>query len=757
MYRFKYLCSMNNENQELEMARNYALYTHRNIFLTGKAGTGKTTFLRRLQQETRKRMIVVAPTGVAAINAGGVTIHSFFQLAPGLYLPGGQMIAGRDQRSRFSFSKQKLNILRSLDLLVIDEISMVRADLLDAIDEVLRRYQKRDQPFGGVQLLLIGDLQQLAPVATDEEWPVLQQFYQTPYFFSSLALQQTSFVYIELRHVYRQQDEHFVGLLNAVRDGRLDQATLQELNARYRPGFVPSDEEEWITLTTHNHQAAQINARKLSALPSQPVVFEATIKGDFPEMSYPTDDHLTLKVGAQVMFCKNDPSTAKAYYNGRIGRIERIADGKVTVVCRRASSATISPEEVRFDRIEVAPQIWQNTKYATDSSTGIIREEIVGSFTQIPLRTAWAITIHKSQGLTFDRAIINAGRAFSHGQVYVALSRCRTLEGLVLSTPISPSVITTDPDVIQFEDHARDLIPTPTTFLKDRRSFVEDILCDTFDFRGISMRLRFFLRLVSEFMPYFPEYVSEVQAAAQETDTRLMAVGVKFQTQIHELIQLADSYGANQPLRQRVHAAIAYYCKETANVLGDLMSKELPEVDNARGREQIEREFQFLKTDFDQKMNIFIACLSEFSLDAYWDAKARASMTEDTSLKKKAAPRKKASSRAATTTTKDNSSGPQQTTSQAPKSSRSRTPKAAVDTSVVRNPSLYRAIIDWRRDVARERKMPPAYVMPIRTVIALTNAQPDTPEALLAVPGIGDKTAADHGPDLLEIVARHRR
>ena len=473
-------------------------------------------------------------------------------------------------------------------------------------------------------------------------------------------------------------------------------------------------------------------------------------------MSYPTDDHLTLKVGAQVMFCKNDPSTAKAYYNGRIGRIERIADGKVTVVCRRTSSATTSPEDVRYDRIEVAPQIWQNTKYSTDSSTGIIREEIVGSFTQIPLRTAWAITIHKSQGLTFDRAIINAGRAFSHGQVYVALSRCRTLEGLVLSTPISPSVITTDPDVIQFEDHARNLIPTPTTFLKDRRSFVEDILCDTFDFRGISMRLRFFLRLVSEFMPYFPEYVSEVQAAAQDTDARLMAVGVKFQTQIHELIQLADSYGANQPLRQRVHAAIAYYCKETANVLGDLMSKELPEVDNARGREQIEREFQFLKTDFDQKMNIFIACLSEFSLDAYWDAKARASMTEDTAPKKKSSPRRRGASRAAIGDAGSSASDGLQT-APTPKSSRSRTPKAAVDTSVVRNPSLYRAIIDWRRDVARERKMPPAYVMPIRTVIALTNAQPDTPEALLAVPGIGDKTAADHGPDLLEIVARHRR
>ena len=749
---------MNIENQELEMARNYALYTHRNIFLTGKAGTGKTTFLRKLKQETRKRMIVVAPTGVAAINAGGVTIHSFFQLAPGLYLPGGQMVAGRDQRSRFSFSKQKLNILRSLDLLVIDEISMVRADLLDAIDEVLRRYQKRDQPFGGVQLLLIGDLQQLAPVATDEEWPILQQFYQTPYFFSSLALQQTSFVYIELRHIYRQQDDHFVRLLNAVRDGHLDDTTLQELNARYRPGFNPSDDEEWITLTTHNHQAAQINARKLNMLPAEPVVFDATVKGDFPELSYPTDVHLTLKVGAQVMFCKNDPSTAKAYYNGRIGRVERIADGKVTVVCRRAvASNSSSAAAQQYDRIEVSPQIWQNTKYATDSSTGIIREEVVGSFTQIPLRTAWAITIHKSQGLTFDRAIINAGRAFSHGQVYVALSRCRTLEGMVLSTPISPSVVTTDPDVIQFEDHARDLMPTASTFLQDRRSFVEDILCDTFDFRGISMRLRYFLRLVSEFMPYFPEYVAEVQAAAQETDARLMAVGVKFQAQIHELIPLADSYGANLPLRQRVHAAIAYYCKETANVLGDLMSKELPEVDNARGREQIEREFEILKTDFDQKMNTFIACLTEFSLDAYWDAKARASMTEDTAPKKKSATRKRTSSTRNAASPASPDGIREDASPKAPKSRSSRTPKVSVDTSAIHNPSLYRAIIDWRRDVARERKIPPAYVMPIRTVIALTNAQPDTPEALLSVPGIGDKTAADHGPDLLEIVARHRR
>ena len=740
---------MNEGNQELAMARNYALYTHRNIFLTGKAGTGKTTFLRRLQQESRKRMIVVAPTGVAAINAGGVTIHSFFQLAPGLYLPGGQMVAGRDTHNRYSFSKQKLNILRSLDLLVIDEISMVRADLLDSIDEVLRRYQKRDKPFGGVQLLLIGDLQQLAPVATEEEWAILQQFYTTPYFFSSQALQQTDFVCIELRHVFRQQDEFFVSLLNAVRDGRVDETTLRLLNERYRPSFNPPDDEDWITLTTHNHQATQLNNRKLQALPSPPVVFDAIVKGDFPELSYPTDAQLILKAGAQVMFCKNDPSKEKAYYNGRIGRIESIADGKVTVLCGK-------------DRIVVTPQEWTNTKYTTDSSTGIISEEVVGTFSQIPLRTAWAITIHKSQGLTFDRAIINAGRAFSHGQVYVALSRCRTLEGLILSTPISPSVITTDPDVIQFNEYAHDHEPTAAAFIADRRSFVEDILCDIFDFRAISMRLRYFLRLTSEFMPLFPEYVRTVQVAAEQTDTALLAVGIKFQAQIHDLIPLADSYNANQPLRQRIRAAMAYYCKETANVLGDFMTSELPEVDNARGREQIEREFQFLKNDFEQKMNVFIACISEFSLDAYWDAKAKASMTEDTAPKKRRSttPRRRKTSTASSSSPKGSPASLSQdsvagTSSASPRKSRSK--KAAVDTSAVHNASLYSAIIDWRREVARERHLPPAYIMPLRTVIALTNAQPATPEDLLAVPGIGDKIASEHGPDLLEIVASHRR
>ncbi|MBO4907391.1 MAG: AAA family ATPase [Bacteroidaceae bacterium] len=732
-----------NENIELEMARNYVLYTRRNIFLTGRAGTGKTTFLRRLHEETRKRMVVVAPTGVAAINAGGMTIHSFFQLAPGLFLPNGQMMAGREPQNRFSFSKHKVNILRSLDLLVIDEISMVRADLLDAIDQVLRRYGKRNEPFGGVQLLLIGDLQQLAPVATDSEWDILRQFYSSPFFFSSLALLQTDLVCIELKKVYRQDNPLFISLLNDVRDGHPSASTINTLNSRYQPAFQPPANEDWITLTTHNALASRINEQEMGKLPSQPVTFTAKVSGEFPESSYPTDMQLFLKEGAQVMFCKNDPSENKAFFNGKIGTVKSIDNDKVKVVCKRGDV---------MEQIEVEPLSWINTKYITDSETGEIKQEDVGSFTQIPLRTAWAITIHKSQGLTFDHAVIDAGRAFSHGQVYVALSRCRSLEGLVLSTQISSTVISSDPEVEQFNEYADQHVPTVESLIRDRRSFVEDILCDIFDFQALSMRLRHYVRLVQEYAArFFPSYAQAAAAAAIQLDSQLMAVGVKFQQQIHQLMPLAESYSRNTQLRDRVQKGMAYYVKQTAAILGELLEMDVPAVDNKVHAEQLQREFDFLKSDYQLKMDIFTACVAQFSLDAFWNAKARAAMTEDT------APRRRSSTtRTAKRTTSKGDSTKRRTAKDKANEQSLDKPTAdkqpAAEITDIQNPAIYKAIINWRNSVAKEKKLPASYILPLRTVIALANQRPSTPEALLAIPGIGKKTKEQYGAELLEIV-----
>lgn len=606
------------ENPQLDLAYNYAQYTQRNIFLTGKAGTGKTTFLRHLRQTSRKRMIVVAPTGVAAINAGGVTIHSFFQLAPGLFLPGKDI--SRDQKIKYGFSKHKINILRSLDLLVIDEISMVRCDLLDAIDGVLRRYQNRYKPFGGVQLLLIGDLQQLAPVASAEEWQLLQQNgYRTPYFFGSQALQMTDYTTIELRHVFRQADETFINLLNKIRENQLDTEAMRLLNSRYIPGFRPDDRDGYITLTTHNYQAQEINHNKLMMLPTEPQIFQAKVTGDFPELSYPTDLSLVLKIGAQVMFCKNDPSPEKQYYNGKIGRVTQISNGQVWVECKNENGL---PQD-----IHVTEQEWLNTKYETDETTGEITEKVVGRFTQIPLRTAWAITIHKSQGLTFDRCIINAGHAFSPGQVYVALSRCRTLEGMVLSTPIGSHAIMSDPDVVGYNRYVEQNQPTDAQLANDRLMCIGQTLCGLFDYRPLLTQFRHIVRLADEHLPRsHKQYVASLKEICVKAEAALEDVGLKFQHQIGTLLTQAPTYEDNALLQERVRKGNAYFLVKTTELFDDMITAGLPVIDNQKTREQLEREFETFRTDYLVKTRILIRTAREFTLDAYWNAKAEATM-----------------------------------------------------------------------------------------------------------------------------------
>jgi hypothetical protein len=447
--------------------------------LTGKAGTGKTTFLQKIRQESKKKMAVVAPTGVAAINAGGMTIHSFFQLPFGPIIPSG------NSHPEMHYSGEKKDLLANLELLIIDEISMVRPDVLDQIDLILRNIKETGQPFGGVQLLLIGDLSQLSPIIREEEWAMLNRYYRTPYFFSSLVLQKAPYVRIELDHVFRQKEQAFVDLLNEVRNQSISKESLDLLNSRHVQDFRPTADDPYITLTTHNHIAQQINSEFIDALTGQEHEFKATIRGEFPKDAYPTETELKLKIGAQVMFVKNDSSAEKLFYNGKLGTVTRIEDKTVFVHCGR------DDKEITVEAVE-----WTNIKYQLEGDA--INETNAGSFAQIPLKLAWAITIHRSQGLSFDKAIIDVSEAFTHGQAYVALSRCRTLSGMVLRNPVAAHNIIGDPTVVRFNEQAQANKPDATSLIRDRESYQLFLLGELFNFQPLKTQIQNFKSFLPE-------------------------------------------------------------------------------------------------------------------------------------------------------------------------------------------------------------------------------------------------------------------
>ena len=542
-------------NIELNTAWEFVEKTGKSVFLTGKAGTGKTTFLKRVVEESKKRVVVVAPTGIAAINAGGVTIHSFFQLPLHPFIPGMKI------ESKFAFSKEKRSIIKTIDILIIDEISMVRSDLLDAIDSVLRRFRNRHKPFGGVQLLMIGDLQQLSPVVTDEDVQFLSQYYPSPYFFGSHALARTDYVTIELKEVYRQQDAVFISMLNAVRGGRPSIEVIRALNSRYCPGFVPPPDEGYIRLTTHNHIADEYNSRQLSLIDDQAHSFEAEVSGNFPESSYPVDFRLELKAGAQVMFVKNDPSSDKRYYNGKIGIVTDFYEEYIMVQC---------PGE--DEKIAVEPLEWENSRYVINEQTQEMESEVIGIFRQYPLRLAWAITIHKSQGLTFDKAIIDAASAFASGQVYVALSRCRTLEGMVLATPLRQDAVITDlrvEDYIEGQEAAA--VRSLSRLDSIKEEYYKELLGELFDFNELASLQKRMLGVCKD----FPSG-SVVGLAQKHNDIlndlgeMVVPVGIKWQKII---AQKPFEEIVSSEFRLRIRNGCSYFLEQINTAYGDFLEK----------------------------------------------------------------------------------------------------------------------------------------------------------------------------------------
>jgi hypothetical protein len=522
---------MSELNPAMQLASDYLESTNTVVFLTGKAGTGKTTFLQNLRQTSKKKLAVVAPTGVAAINAGGMTIHSLFQI------PFGPVVSGGNTHPEASYNDEKKELLIALELLIIDEISMVRPDVLDQLDLILRNIKKSAYPFGGTQLLLIGDLSQLSPIIRDDEWGILRPYYATPYFFSSQVMQKAPFVRIELDHVYRQKEQAFVDILNEVRNQAISLESLELLNECYTPDFKPTAADPYITLTTHNNIAQQINAEYLEALSGAEFEFTASIRGEFPKDAYPTETSLKLKVGAQVMFVKNDGSAEKLYYNGKIGSVSRI-DGNTVFV------TTGTDKELAVEPVE-----WTNIKY--QMAEGEMSETNAGSFAQHPLKLAWAITIHKSQGLTFDKAIIDVSEAFAHGQAYVALSRCRSLAGMIMRNPIATHNIIGDPAVTRFNVRAEAIKPNRETLDRDIELYRMFLLSSLFNFNPLKVIAKGF------------------EAMIPNLDAEIIEVGEKFNRQLKaERSQQAAGY-----FLDKLKAAVENLHKQLPGIIGESKEK----------------------------------------------------------------------------------------------------------------------------------------------------------------------------------------
>ncbi|GGE70207.1 helicase-like protein [Pedobacter psychrotolerans] len=691
--------SLENSNQDQQLILDFIKFTNQPIFLTGKAGTGKTTLLRKIKETTTKNFAVVAPTVVAAINAGGVTIHSFFQMPFGPIIP----IQQGEPAKELKYAEDKIKLLKCLEILVIDEISMVRADMLDFIDQTLRTVKASNLPFGGTQVLMIGDLYQLSPIAHDA-WHILKDYYLSPYFFDSLILKRISLVTFELQKVYRQSDPLFLDILNRIRENTLTPALLNQLNEHYDPTLADAWKEDYITLTTHNNLVGQINTECLEKLEGETHAFAAKVTGDFPKDAYPVDDVLHLKVGAQVMFIKNDSSGKKLYYNGKAAKVVGIGNDSIRVQFLDDSQA-----------FEVEREEWQNVKYALDQEENKINETNTGSFAQYPFKLAWAITIHKSQGLTFEKAIVDISASFTHGQAYVALSRCKSLDGLLLKSPVKMENIMTDKRIIAFTAQAVSKKPSLNDLSTFQKQYAWNLIDDLFDFSAIQGYWE--ILKTSKFRANDENAALDNlrNAVGDVLEKDLIRIARKFKDQEFAKVAKDSNLENDESFLARLTKAAQYFIPKLETVTNEMSKFATLNIYLDEQSEKILATLSFCANALNVKLALFNFSWSPFSLEDYTKIYLGAANKFDQRPKK-------------TTQVK------------------TELPKEVI------NKKLYQSLIDWRKNLSQQRNVPAHSILSDLALLNIAAKPPRSADQLAAIKGVGIGNAVDLGKEILKIV-----
>ncbi len=691
-----------------ELAYEFIEKTNHPLFITGKAGTGKTTFLHNLRKHANKQMAVVAPTGVAAINAGGVTIHSFFQLPFKPFLPTIEGESGLIGSLKMNSARRK--VIRELELLVIDEISMVRADVLDAIDTVLRHVRhKRNEPFGGIQMVFIGDMFQLSPVARGEEWNIISSFYSGIFFFHSKVVEKQQPVYIEFNKIFRQSDDDFIELLNQVRNDNLSDKSLNLLQSRYNPSFRPESDDPHITLTTHNAIADNINIEELSKLKGKSKSFKAEIKGQFYESSFPSDELLELKEGARVMFVKNDTEQPRRFYNGKIGTITLFDENEDVIY--------VKPDDPDEEVIAVTKTSWENVKYSTNEKTLQVEEEVIGIFTQYPLRLAWAITIHKSQGLTFDKVVIDAGASFAPGQVYVALSRCRTLEGITLLSKINRFSIRNDSQVVVFSSQQSNEDILMAKLGQAEQQYRMQLLIDLFDFSSVlyisKMWHKDIIDLQSSFNEQTLPFIRKVISQLSDIDD----ISVKFQNQLRSIFQTLSQVDESF-LSKRIEAANIFFNEKIESLI-EILYESPALTDSRTNAKKYDEVLEEIFSVISHKIFMINGIVGNVSVEKYFELRNNFHLSNFTisSHSSKVAGSKKLKSE---------------------------------------HPHLLGDLIKLRNALAERDKVHVHIVATTDTLIEMSNYLPDNNKKLKRISGIGTKRLERYGKEFLEIINNYR-